>query len=97
MKSSTTLKVRVVTLKRVEHPSVLATADLEIGNLFFVKDVLLIQDGPGLPFRLQGPQVSWTDEDSIRHYASCCKLRKPLRRSILDAMVSALLTGGATK
>lgn len=91
------LKVRVVTLNRVDHPRILASADLEIGNLFFVKGVRLIQDGPNLPLRLQGPQVSWTDETSSRHYASCCKLRKPLRQSILDAMVSALLMEGATK
>lgn len=97
MKALTSLKVRVITLNRVDHPRVLASADLEIGNLFFVKGVRLIQDAPGLPFRLQGPQVSWTDEASSRHYASCCKLRKPLRQLVLEAMVAALLTEGVTK
>ena len=91
------LKVRVVTLNRVDHPRVIASADLEIGNLFFVKGVRLIQDGPSLPFRLQGPQVTWTDEASARHYASCCKLRKPLRQLVLDAIVTALLTEGVTQ
>ena len=90
------LKVRVVTLNRVDHPRVIASADLEIGNLFFVKGIQLVQDGPSLPLRLQGPQVAWTDDASTRHYASCCKLRKPLRQSILDAIVTALLTEGVT-
>ena len=98
MKTLTSLKVRVVTLHRVDHPRVLACADLEVNNLFLLRGVALVQDGPGLPFRLQGPQVSWVDQaTSSRHYAAPCKLRKPLRQLVLEAMVTALRTEGGTK
>ena len=88
------LTVRVIDLQRVDHPNILATADIEIGNAFVLKGVSIIQDSQtGVP-RISPPQRSFTD-DTGRHYYAPCRFRKSFRKHVLAALLAHFNEGGA--
>ncbi len=86
--------VRVLDLQRIEHPNILATADVEIGDAFVLRGVAIIQDPhTGVP-RISPPQHSWTDENG-RHYYTPCRFRKTFRKYLLTALLAHYNQGGA--
>lgn len=94
------IPIRVTTCQRiVDHPPVLAIADIAVGKppILLLTGVRLIQDSPEHSPRLQGPQISWRNTDDIRRYASPCRLYRPLRMAIVDAIVARLQREGVAR
>jgi len=89
--------IRVTTCKRiVDHPPVLAIVDVIVGKppILLLSGVRLIQDSPDQSPRLQGPQIAWREPDDTRRYASPCRIYKPLRKAIIEAVVARLQREG---
>lgn len=87
-------RVRVLGLHPVEHPHVLISADVELGNSLILRGVTAFLDPQtGVPC-VRPPQFQWTDDTGERRYYTPCRFRKPLRTAILTALLAKYHGGG---
>lgn len=79
--------VRVLGLQRAEHPHIIAIADIELGHAVVLTGITVKLDRITGHLTIHPPQKSWHD-DSGRHYYAPCRFYRPLRKRVLEAILS---------
>lgn len=81
--------IRVLAIEPVGRGRVLASATVEIAGSIVLTGVLLLQDEPSSPLRLQGPVHLVMGEQGARSFRSPIRFRKPFKAPLLAALARA--------